>query len=199
MTQQPRFAGVKGDECQCGRRATVRHCPRCGSTRLYAYSTPQYHEMLSGERKLVEHLIRCLSCAHKFEESDREFCEAPPFGPTLAAQKVRALREASQTGEYLNPNDKEAADAINELVAKAPQAPQELSDSELGKMDFQLRNVWVDKRLAAKQNGQKFDETVYDFVIRMLKEHGYNEAVIQRVKERHERDRKQSNTSTTAS
>ena len=142
-----------------------------------------------------------MSCAHPFQDSDREYCDAPPISRALAVQKVKALHEASKTGEYLNPDDKKAADAINELVTKAPQAPQELSDSELGKMDFQLRNIWVDKRLAAKQNGQKFDETVYDFVVRMLKEYGYSEAIVKQMRERHERDREQgkSNSSTVGS
>ena len=189
--------GIKGDECQCGRRASVRHCPVCGSSRLYGYSNPQYIEKDDGTFEAAK-LYRCLGCGEKFQDSQREFCEAPPVSKALAAQKVKALHEASKTGEYLNPTDKKAADAINELLVETH---KELTDTELRNLDFAFRRMWVDQRMKAKQNGQKFDENVYDFVIRMLKEHTYGQVVIDRIKEMHERDKsnEQSNSSTIGS
>lgn len=85
--------GVKGDECSCGRRASVRHCPVCGSSRLYTYAMPQWHTRLDGTTIRVDRLTRCLSCSHRFEEEDRQFCEAPPPTQKLAEQRARVLAE----------------------------------------------------------------------------------------------------------
>ena len=203
MTQQPRFAGVKGDECQCGRRASVRHCPSCGSARLYGYARPEYYKDKNGNVTLVEKLFRCQSCSLRFVDEDREFCEAPPFGSILAAQRVKALKDAEKSGEYIRPEHREALKAINNLLPKEllVETPREFTDTELRNLDFTLRREWVRLRMNAKQNGQKFDETVYDFVIRMLKESNHGEVVIQRIKEMHERDKsaEQSNSSTAGS
>jgi len=197
MAVPQHLLGVTGDECQCGRRASVRHCPFCGSSRIYGY-VPQFVRQPDNTFKELK-LFRCMSCGGRFEDWEREHCDAPPISRALAQQKVRALSEASKTGEYLNPNDKEAAKAINELLVETH---KELTDNELRKLDFSFRTMWVNQRMQAKQNGQKLsDENVYDFVIRMLKEHNYGEAVIQRTKEMHERDKsnEQSNSSTVGS
>lgn len=103
--QPLRLRAVKGDECQCGRRATVRHCPGCGSTRLYAYA-PRIVRDSSGKNTLTEGLCRCLGCGRVFTEPEREFCDAPPVTTALAALKVKRLHEALSSGknEYLDPN-----------------------------------------------------------------------------------------------
>lgn len=120
--------GVKGDECDCGRRWTIRHCPSCGSTRLYTRQN-RYHKMLDGSIKLVEKQTRCQSCGHEFIEEERRFCEAPPVGQTLAKLKVQRLAEASARGEYLRPEDQKLADIIDKLQTGAlPQTQPKKSE-----------------------------------------------------------------------
>jgi len=152
--------GIKGDECQCGRRASIRHCPSCGSSRIHAlkaeYEPVEGHTTNKGEplyRKLQE--FKCISCAHIFEESDREFCEAPPVSKVLAQQKVKAIREASKTGEYLNSQDQKLASAISELLPTetsqaSPTELRELNATELKNTWFALRRAWVDMSIEAK-------------------------------------------------
>ena len=90
--------GIPGDECICGRRSTIRHCPSCGSFRVYG-RTGRVHTFASGEQKLVKTEFRCQACTHLFVDEEREFCEAPAVGKKLAAQKVAALHEAARTGD----------------------------------------------------------------------------------------------------
>jgi len=88
--------GVKGDMCNCGRRATIRHCPCCGSGRIYAYSGIQYYEReIAGETQTLrsEHLYRCLGCGYKFTDEDRKDCVAPPAQRDLAEQRARVMAE----------------------------------------------------------------------------------------------------------
>src|SRR5882724_2601945 len=96
--------GVKGDECQCGRRQTVRHCTACGSARIYGYANEQWHSRTNGTM-IKTILFRCLACSHRFTDEEREWCEAPATTQALAIQRLRALRDASSSGEYLNAND----------------------------------------------------------------------------------------------
>src|SRR5437868_8267488 len=95
MGVKSQYIGVKGDECQCGRRATIRHCPVCGSPRIYARLN-RLHTLITGEQRFVATQLRCQSCGHLFIEEERALCEAPPIGSVLAAQRVRALHDASQ-------------------------------------------------------------------------------------------------------
>jgi hypothetical protein len=131
MSQQGRFAGVKGDECQCGRRASVRHCPSCGSARIYGYSKPDRYTGMDGRTKLVENLYRCLSCSKRFIDEEREFCQAPPFTAALALLRQQRLHEAAQAesrgNPYLDPN----------VIAKA----QELAGQEPDKSIEELKQA----------------------------------------------------------
>jgi hypothetical protein len=150
---------VKGDECQCGRRASTRHCPVCGSARLYGYSQPQWHKNLRGEMEQVQ-LFRCIGCAHKFTDAEREFCEAPCIGTKLAAQRLKAVQEAKKTGEHLTPAEKKIAEAIDVLK---PEAPIELSEVNLKQMWWDLR-----RECAAIRAQQKIDKkeviTEFEFI-----------------------------------
>src|SRR5438445_12380567 len=116
MGQPQRIIGVKGDECNCGRRASVIHCPRCGSSRVYSRLNRK-HRMINGEDKFVETQFRCQACSHLFIEEEREWCDAPPITAALALMKQQRLHEASKTNEYLAPN----------VIAKA----QELAGQEI--------------------------------------------------------------------
>src|SRR5213079_2690965 len=115
MPISSQMIGIHGDQCNCGRRATIRHCPACGSARVYGRSG-RMHTHLNGEVKLVKTEFRCQACTHLFIDEEREFCEAPAVGSRLAAQRVRALAEAKASGEYLRPKEDKAAESLQALI-----------------------------------------------------------------------------------
>jgi hypothetical protein len=139
--------GVKGDECICGRRLSVRHCPSCGSSRVYARMN-RAHVLLDGTKKFVEVQFRCQSCGHLFIDPEREFCEAPPVGQKLALQKARALMEAKQSGERLSDKEAKMLRAVETLTgANAIKlTPEEREDLE-NKLDLMIRGAWADANL----------------------------------------------------
>lgn len=156
--------GVKGDECQCGRRASIRHCPACGASRIYGYVNEQWFERPNGKVERVR-LFRCLSCAHKFTDSDREFCEAPPVSAALALQRIKAIHDASQTGEYLRPQDEAIAKALSTLLSPAAQTDHIKAHKLLV---YNLQTEYVDRKAAGEQMSESMDE----FVDRRLQELG---------------------------
>jgi hypothetical protein len=114
--------GFKGDECQCGRRGTLIHCLKCGSSRCYA-RLRQYHTHMDGSVKLVENQFRCQTCGHTFIEEEREWCNAPPVGQVLAMLKVRALREAAKASETLTPHEEKAVKSVEALLPTEEASP----------------------------------------------------------------------------
>jgi hypothetical protein len=146
MPTPSQHVGVKGDECQCGRRATIRHCPSCGSSRVYARMN-RAHVLLDGTKRFVDVQFRCQSCGHLFIDAEREFCEAPPVGPKLAAQKAKALFEAKQSGEYMSPKEAKMLRTIEALTGTKALTPEEREDLE-NKLDFQIRSAWADANFA---------------------------------------------------
>jgi hypothetical protein len=134
--------GFKGDECQCGRRATLRHCTSCGSSRTYARHN-RLHTLSNGEERFVKIQFCCQACGHEFIEEEREFCDAPPVSAALAQQKLKAMSEANQTGEHLRPNDKKLADAVEKLVQKPKQTPEQV-EVRLKNTWFEFRRVYLD-------------------------------------------------------
>lgn len=162
MAIQKQMIGVKGDECQCGRRATIRHCPSCGSTRVYARSN-RVHTYVDGSMKHVDVEFRCQGCGHLFVDEERQFCDAPPVGTILAAQKVKALQEANKTGEHLRPRDKKLADAL----AAMSEETVSYDTNSLKTIWFKLRNAWIDLKI---QNGGKSELSLLDFLSKHLTE-----------------------------
>jgi len=161
--------GVKGDECNCGRRMTVRHCPLCGSSRTYGYANEQWHEKVDGTVEKV-HLFRCIGCGHQYTDEERKYCcEAPPISQALAMQRIRVLAGADQN-EYLRPHDRKAADAIQEILG-ANTTPENKIKARKD-LVFALRHEWADAKFAARTKGVKFDEDVLMFLERRLAEQG---------------------------
>ncbi len=152
MPVSSQMLGVRGDECNCGRRSTVRHCPACGSFRVYG-RTGRMHKHLNGEVKLVETEFRCQACTHLFIDTEREFCEAPAVGQKLATQRVRALAEARAAGEYLKPAERKAADAIAKALREgkpfeeASKTLIEMSSDDYTRLLWDLKRVWSDKAI----------------------------------------------------
>jgi hypothetical protein len=158
-----RNAGIKGDECQCGRRMSIRHCTSCGSTRYYGFAQEQVRERLDGSLEKVK-LFRCLACSHKYTDAEREFCDAPPVSVALAQQKLRAIHEASKTGEYLRPEDKKLAAIVNselkkiETYVEKAQEDDVLKTTRLRNSWFQLKGIYKDMQIADKSFTQPLAE-----------------------------------------
>jgi len=139
--------GFKGDECQCGRRATLRHCTSCGSSRTYARHN-RLHTLASGEEKFVKIQFCCQACGHEFIEEEREFCDAPPVSSALARQKVQAIAQAKEQGEYLRPADAKLAEAIQKLGGLP--SINVKTETRLKNAWFELRRVYIDADEATK-------------------------------------------------
>ena len=135
--------GVKGDECQCGRRQTVRHCTQCGSTHIYSRQH-RPHLFESGVTKYVDIEFRCQRCSHLFIEGDREFCNAPPVGPKLAAQRVKVLAEAGILGDVPK-SVKDLFDQPNTPQQATPQTPQtpEQRDRWIRDQRYMVATEWL--------------------------------------------------------
>lgn len=177
MPVSSRVLGVRGDECQCGRRMTVRHCPACGSTRTYARMN-RFHEHLDGTVKRVDNEFRCINCGHLFIDAEREFCEAPAVGQKLAQQRVRAVMEAKKQGEYLRPSDERIAQSLAklqpelvELKDKPPQSEEERQVT-LSQLRWDIRREHADKLLAHKLSGKEHPGEVEAYIEARLKELG---------------------------
>jgi hypothetical protein len=169
MTIAQRYVGVKGDECLCGRRESIRHCIACGSSRIYARANRQ-HTLASGEKKFVETQFRCQSCGCLFIEEEREFCDAPPISQPLAQQKALAVIEAVKQGEHLNSADTKLAEALTELLPKSSVAA--LSETELKNAWFALKRGWADAKFEALNKKQKFEQSLLFFIEENIK--GFN-------------------------
>jgi hypothetical protein len=168
------LVGVKGDECSCGRRSSKRHCTSCGSPRTYARMN-RAHMHLNGELRMVPIQHRCQSCGHLFIDEEREFCEAPPVGVKLVAQRIRVLAEAQQKSEYLRPHDQKIVEAVREMLPN-PKTNEPLKsyielDREYRKIVYQLKLEYVDTNVELQREKKPIQtESMSDFVARRLKE-----------------------------
>jgi hypothetical protein len=173
MPTPKQHLGVKGDECNCGRRLTIRHCPACGSSRHYARRN-RFHKHLDGSYKEVPVEFSCYACGHLYIDEEREFCSAPPVGQKLAQQRVRALYEAGQAGEYLRPEDQKIADAIRELLPNPKTGEERPLKERINNFDIirtQLMGIYADQNAElARQHKPKQTESMESFVERKLKE-----------------------------
>ena len=147
MPVSNQMIGVTGDECVCGRRATIRHCPECGSFRIYGRSG-RLHKHLDGVERLVERQFRCQACTHLFIDAEREYCQAPAVGKKLAQQKVAALHEAAQSGDTLTPTERIAAESILKAIRsgtpfeEAKPSVMTLSEDERNKLTTELKTAY---------------------------------------------------------
>jgi hypothetical protein len=181
--------GFPGDECDCGRRASILHCNACGSTRIYARSN-RPHTHLSGEMKFVDTQYRCQTCGHEFIQEERQFCDAPPISDALARLKVKRLAEAAKRGEYLRPEEQKAADALLQIIkdketqitsvealeasvseeikkladeapsSKLDKLPEGLSQADYDVADRAFRLEWAHLKLAGQDTGISVEEYV---------------------------------------
>lgn len=156
---------IKGDECQCGRRASLRHCIRCGSSRVYSRLN-QWHTHMDGTTKPVPSQYRCQTCSMLFIESEREWCLAPPVGTMLAAQQIKAIHEAGTTGEYQRPEDIKIAKALKELIPDKDPTPQE----SFRRMVYRKKQEYL--ALAEVSDTSTTELTMLEFLEKWIKDEG---------------------------
>jgi len=101
---------------------------------------------MNGEEKYVEVQFRCMTCGHLYIDEEREFCEAPPIGTPLAAQKARVIMEAKQKGEYLRPSEERLVKTLQELSTPTQTPEQQKLARE--HLEHSIRGVWADMRFA---------------------------------------------------
>ena len=150
--------GIKGDECDCGRRASILHCNACGSTRVYARINRQ-HTFLDGHSAFVETQYRCQTCGHVFIAEERQFCDAPPVSEALARLKIQRLALAVEQGEYLRPTDAEAAQAVTELL-KQPNAPASNDELPVEEVPIEEMPVFEPSSTETYPNGLTREEYI---------------------------------------
>lgn len=185
--------GIKGDECDCGRRSSIIHCNQCGSTRVYARSG-RLHTHLDGSVGYVDIQFRCQTCGHLFISEERKFCDAPPVSAALAKLKIARLAYAQQQGEFLRPKEAEIAQSLTDLLGQPLESmkqkqsitdysevkvepsepiqepdgfviPNGLTREEYNVADRAFRLEWATTKL----NGQAPTQTVEEYVERRLK------------------------------
>ena len=181
----PKYAlGIKGDECQCGRKNSIRHCPLCGSTRYYGYANEQLREYPNPKDpegdsvwKKVK-LYRCLQCANKFTDGEREFCGAPPIGNASALQRVQSLMEASPEG--LTPEQQKASESLKAMLSQKPDGPPTKREAyqAFRREENRIINVYKDLCYAAEKEGRSYEQTQEEFV-----EHYLRQLKIERVED----------------
>jgi hypothetical protein len=174
MPVSKEYLGVKGDECQCGRRMSIRHCTKCGSTRTYSRMN-RMHEHLDGSRKHVDIQFRCQGCGHLYIEEEREFCEAPPAGAKLALRRAAALAESIITGSIttgvVRLPTRPVASATQLSSSQTQSSPKAMSKEEFAhevdRIKYKLRVQYTDMKI----EGYDFKgESVNQYVDRRLKE-----------------------------
>lgn len=105
---------VKGDECQCGRKASLRHCPQCGSAQIRSRHN-QEHTHMDGHVGWVKIQHVCNLCGHAFTPEERQWCTATPIGNAAAARKLQMLAEAE--GNPSNtPEEQTAATVAKNII-----------------------------------------------------------------------------------
>lgn len=162
---------IPGDECQCGRRASLMHCTNCGSSRIYARMN-RYHKCMDGEIRLVPVQYRCQTCAHEFIPEEREFCEASPVTEALARQKARVLHEALAGDSEMTPQQEQILKRVaNEVPSsnQPVQTPREKYQA-FRRIEIQLQGAYADEKIKLSHEGKKIGESLDDFVARHLAE-----------------------------
>jgi len=173
--------GIRGDECQCGRRATVRHCPDCGSTIYYAPRRLEIREKPGPNGDPIPFLVQtfhCRRCPSVFTDADREFCQASPIGEALTRLRIQNIHNAKRSGESLTPTEEKIAKSVSDLLDDNQQAAVAGVDSdeaayrEFRIIESQLMQMYNEEAFKYKQEGKEHPETVDEFVSKMMTMHG---------------------------
>jgi hypothetical protein len=161
MSLPKMYRGTRGDECQCGRRKSIRHCPaeRCGSFKIYA-PKPE----IIGDK--VVQRFKCIRCGHRFTDTDTEWCLAPFIETnSLAAQRqIKIMQGAVADGHPLTDKETVVKRGVDALIAKIDKEyadkPEEVVDASGVQLTPQEKSdakyEWVRRRM----NGLYVTDTV---------------------------------------
>lgn len=123
MTLQAHHIGVEGDCCRCGRRASLRHCPSCGSfqvkPRPSATTIVVDPDNPNGPRKVIERFI-CTRCRMIFDDGARKYCEALKYETKLdkAVAEIKRAQDERSAGHPLTGREEVIINASNETLPK---------------------------------------------------------------------------------
>lgn len=112
MSLPSNYVGVAGDRCSCGRRASIRHCPQCGSFRVNIH-----RDKNGGKESPIEGFL-CIRCGAMFDDSDRKSCDAPVYrtkSDMLAFEFLRA-RQEQKDQHPLTEREKTLLEALDPLT-----------------------------------------------------------------------------------
>jgi hypothetical protein len=92
------YIGISGDRCSCGRRASIRHCPECGSFRLALKRGKPLSEARTS--RPPRDIFRCIRCGFEFDDEMRVDCTAPVYRTKqqIAALEILRIRQEKQNG-----------------------------------------------------------------------------------------------------
>jgi len=164
MSLTKMYRGKPGDECQCGRRKSIRHCPalRCGSFKIYA-PRPE----IIGDKAVQR--FKCIRCGHRFTDAETEFCLAP-FVETnshAAQRQLKIMNAAIADGHPLTDKETLIKRGVDSILKNNP----ELDGAEItltadedraarldwanrkieGRYHTETKEEWLDKTLADKR------------------------------------------------
>jgi hypothetical protein len=101
------YVATEEDMCKCGRKASIHHCPRCGSFKLKAYA--KLESIYDEHGNLTEvQAYRCDACNFRFNERMFLACQAPIYETREMTKQRKQIELAagfplnqSERGEFL--------------------------------------------------------------------------------------------------
>jgi hypothetical protein len=150
MSLPANYVGIEGDRCQCNRRASIIHCPVCGSFKV------QYKASLSTMRGQNERISRfkCSKCGMVFEENDwKTHCEAPLYltKPQQIAHEILRTRESMLRNAPLTQREESIAQTLVENDVIPPNT---------GLDEGKLRIEWAMLKVQRKEPTKTVEEYI---------------------------------------
>ncbi len=162
MSLPSNYVGVDGDKCRCNRRASLRHCPSCGSFKV------NFRRSQSGKSSTGHYIERfiCSRCGRVFDDDDRKVCEAPTYLTKVqraAADIARAQQAASQGGPLTKKE---------EVIVEAFPANELVGSQQTAQVSEDTLRRWKAEWTSSKIRGF-MDKTLEEYIEQKLKEAGY--------------------------
>jgi hypothetical protein len=169
------YVGVDGDRCSCGRRASLRHCPSCGSFMVKFRPSARISRLTElGSWQLVERYT-CTRCGFVFEDALRRSCEAPVYMTKQQRLVVAAVQAKSAQGLPLNLQERQILKAFdtstNRFRAEVPVDAAFAASSEAPDNDDTVRRLTSEYVIYCLRTGNKASpEGREEFVRKRLEE-----------------------------
>jgi hypothetical protein len=157
MTLPLNYVACEGDACKCGRRASIRHCPTCGSFRCEGRASLRIRR----DNGDVVERYKCMRCMEIFDDYARQFCEAPVYltKGQKVVEDIKRAHEALISGHPLTEKE-------SQIVAGTSEAAIAIKTQEIDKDSRRkLQAQWVSAKVKGFTN-----ETLELYMERKLKE-----------------------------